>query len=145
MSLFLVQPREFQLGDEQWKILASHLPRQYQSRIVNNTGNYRAFIEAVLWVVANDAPWTGIPRAFGSWRAIYVRFLRWVEDEHWIAVERGIGLDSALAARLRERVERYRASNRWRRKRSQQRLNECAENRGLESEMFRRWGLVQAG
>ncbi|MEH6416219.1 transposase [Pseudomonas sp. CGJS7] len=117
MAITTDEPRPFQLADEQWNVIAAHLPRHYRIRILNSTGNYRAFIEAVLWVVANNAPWTSIPSSFGSWRAIYVRFLRWVEDEHWISVERAIGLDSTMAMRLRERVERYRSNNRWRRKR----------------------------
>ncbi|MEH6417483.1 transposase [Pseudomonas sp. CGJS7] len=110
----MIESRPHMLGDEQWRTVASYLPSQYQARIINNTGDYRGFIEAVLWVVDNNAPWTSIPCSYGSWRAIYVRFLRWVQDEHWIAVELALGLESAMARRLRDRVERYRANNHWR-------------------------------
>lgn len=146
MSLSLVESPQFRFTDEQWRIVASHLPRQYQARILNNTGDYRSFIEAVLWVVANNAPWTSVPQGFGSWRAIYVRFLRWSDNEHWIAVERAIGMDSELAKGLRERVERYHASNRWRRKRGEALSPKPASGESdLQSEMARRWGVLKAG
>lgn len=132
--------RSYRLNDEQWNVIASHLPRQYQARIVNNTGNYRTFIEAVLWVVYHNAPWTSMPNQFGSWRAIYVRFLRWVQDEHWIAVERALGLDSALARGLRERTERYRANNLWRRKRGRPSGRGSDEHVDVEIEIAKRWG-----
>jgi transposase len=130
------------LDDEQWSVIASHLPRQYQTRIVNNTGNYRTFIEAVLWVVYNNAPWTSVPNRFGSWRAIYVRFLRWVQEEHWIAVERALGLDSALAKGLRERANRYRANNLWRRKHGRPSHVVCGfdEHGDMTIEIAKRWG-----
>jgi transposase len=143
MTLSLVESRQFQLTDEQWRIVASYLPRQYQARILNNTGDYRAFIEAVLWAVDNNAPWTSVPKGYGSWRAIYVRFLRWCEGEHWIAVERAVGMDSRLAVNLRERIERYRASNRWRRKRTKS----PAANSDAERELAgvpRPWGILKA-
>lgn len=137
--------RSYQLDDEQWSVIASHLPSQYRARIVNNTGNYRSFIEAVLWVVSNNAPWTSVPDRFGSWRAIYVRFLRWVQDEHWIAVERALGLESALARGLRERAERYRANNLWRRKRGQPARSAWGPGDGddMDVEIVNRWGPVR--
>ncbi|MEI2453473.1 transposase [Lysobacter firmicutimachus] len=142
-----IKPRPFQLDDQQWRIVASYLPRQYQARILNNTGDYRAFIEAVLWVVHNNAPWTSIPGGFGSWRAVYVRFLRWVKDEHWIAVERALGLDSPLARGLRERVERYRANNLWRRRRGgvASHEREPGDAGELDVEIAKRWGLLSTG
>jgi transposase len=142
MTLSPIESRQHKLCDEQWRIIASYLPRQYQSRIVNQTGNYRTFIEAVLWVVENNAPWTSIPKGYGSWRAIYVRFLRWVEGEHWIAVERALGLNSAMAHNLRDRVERYRASNRWRRRKLQPRVDEHNHDSELERELAKRWGCL---
>ncbi|KRB07992.1 hypothetical protein ASD86_09340 [Lysobacter sp. Root690] len=133
------------MDDEQWKVIASHLPRQYQARIVNNTGNYRRFIEAVLWVVYNNAPWTSLPNRFGSWRAIYVRFLRWVQEEHWTAVERALGLESALARGLRERADRYRANNIWRRKRAHPSHAACGfdEQGDMTIEIAKRWGSAR--
>ncbi|MFK3647874.1 transposase [Lysobacter enzymogenes] len=140
-----IEPGAFRLDDEQWTLIAAYLPRQYQARILNNTGDYRGFIEAVLWVVHHNAPWTSVPERFGSWRAVYVRFLRWVQDEHWIAVERALGLDSALARGLRERAERYRASNLWRRKRAGPPRNAHGADRqgDMESEIAKRWGRVR--
>ncbi|MEH6418132.1 transposase [Pseudomonas sp. CGJS7] len=146
MSPHRIEPRPHLLCDEQWLIVASHLPRQYQARIVNNTGDYRAFIEAVLWVVENNAPWTSIPRSYGSWRAIYVRFLRWVQDEHWIAVERALGLETAIARSLRDRAERYRANNFWRRKRvgSADAAPQAGEANEMDIEIAKRWLGAQA-
>ncbi|MEH6421557.1 transposase [Pseudomonas sp. CGJS7] len=142
MSQQRIEPRPHLLCDEQWLIVASHLPRHYQARILNNTGDYRAFIEAVLWVVENNAPWTSIPSCYGSWRAIYVRFLRWVQDEHWIAVEQALGVNSAMAHSLLERVERYRASNRWRRHKGRSEPSgHCGE---LYDEIAVRWGGMTA-
>lgn len=143
----LTKPPLYLLDDEQWQVVASHLPSQYQTRIINNTRDYRAFIEAVLWVVQNNAPWTSLPAELGSWRAIYVRFLRWVKDEHWIAVERGLGLETQLARMLRDRVERYRASNHWRCKRDclSQAGREAVEIGDIDIEIAKRWGPLKTG
>lgn len=139
MMLSLVKSPGHKLDDEQWKIVVSNLPQSYQSRIVNDTLDYRAYVEAVLWVVDNNAPWTGIPHEYGSWRAIYVRFLRWVEAEHWIAVERALGFDSRLAGALRDRVERYRASHHWRNKGARRRVSGRVTEGDFEAELAGRW------
>ena len=43
----------------------------------------RAFLEAVFWLIRNEARWRDLPEDLGAWRAVYMRFRRWEENETW--------------------------------------------------------------
>lgn len=43
----------------------------------------RRFVEAVLWVAQTNAFWSDLPREYGPWHSIYVRFVRWSQDGVW--------------------------------------------------------------
>ena len=64
------------LADDEWKVLMQALPGRVGAR-ARQGGNARRFIEAVLWVAQTGAYWSDLPRDFGSWHGIYVRFIRW--------------------------------------------------------------------
>ncbi|WP_442965371.1 transposase [Pseudomonas sp. CGJS7] len=104
------------LDDSQWATITSRLPRNLRSRVRTKDAEYRAFVDAVLWVVRNDACWKCVPS--DGWRAIYVRFIRWVDQGIWGAVEHGIGSDPCLIHALRDRVASYSTKKRRRRRRS---------------------------
>ena len=43
----------------------------------------RLFVEAVLWIARTGAPWRDMPKEFGNWHRIYVRYARWSQKGVW--------------------------------------------------------------
>jgi transposase len=77
-----MQEYELKLRDDQWLQLESHLiggPSDPGGRAKSN----RLFIEAILWMVSNNALWRSLPPQFGNWNAAYMRFRRWTESNFW--------------------------------------------------------------
>lgn len=94
------------LTDGEWNALLEVLPGRVGAR-ARHGGNARRFIEAVLWVAQTGAYWSDIPREFGSWHGIYVRFIRWSQDATWEDVLARFEPSDPRRIDLRDLVERY--------------------------------------
>ncbi len=97
------------IDDRQWESIVGVLPDKLSVRAKNRELTYRKFVEGVLWVIGEDAFWGELPREFGSWRALYVRFLRWNAVGVWSDVADIIGRDTALARALMQRADQHAA------------------------------------
>src|SRR5947199_8459904 len=62
----------------QWERVKHVLPGKEPDRGVTAKDN-RLFLEAVLWIARTGAPWRDLPRYFGNWNSVYVRFSRWAK------------------------------------------------------------------
>jgi transposase len=40
-------------------------------------------VEAVLWMARNGARWRALPKAYGDWHSVYVRFALWAKAGIW--------------------------------------------------------------
>jgi len=40
-------------------------------------GNNRLFVEAVLWIARTGSPWRDLPKQFGKWNSVFVRYRDW--------------------------------------------------------------------
>ena len=67
----------FVLSDAQWAKMAPHCLGKPGDRGRSGADN-RLFVEAVLWIVRTGSPWRDLPRQFGKWNSVYVRFRDWV-------------------------------------------------------------------
>ncbi|TQM06567.1 putative transposase of IS4/5 family DUF4096 [Pseudoxanthomonas sp. 3HH-4] len=94
------------LSTEEWNFLMQALPGRVGAR-ARHGGNARRFIEAVLWVAQTGAYWSDLPREFGSWHGIYVRFIRWAQDGNWNEVLARFDQQDQRARDLQALVERY--------------------------------------
>lgn len=94
------------LTAEEWKQLMNALPGRVGAR-ARHGGNARRFIEAVLWVAQTGAYWSDLPRDFGSWHGIYVRFIRWAQDGNWAQVLAHFDPQDQRALDLHALIERY--------------------------------------
>lgn len=94
------------LSAEEWKRLMDTLPGRVGAR-ARHGGNARRFIEAVLWVAQTGAYWSDLPRDFGSWHGIYVRFIRWAQDGNWTQVLTHFDPKDPRAVDLAALIERY--------------------------------------
>lgn len=70
------------LRDDQWKKLAPLLIGK-QGDPGAKAKNNRLYIEAVLWIVLNQASWSSLPAQFGKINAVYMRFRRWNMCDVW--------------------------------------------------------------
>jgi transposase len=43
----------------------------------------RDFLEAVLYLARTGSPWRDLPKEFGEWIAVYMRFRRWEKAGVW--------------------------------------------------------------
>ena len=68
------------MSAEEWAQMMQVLPGRIGAR-ARHGGNARRFVEAVLWVAQTGAYWSDLPRGYGPWHGIYVRFIRWAQDE----------------------------------------------------------------
>jgi putative transposase len=70
------------LRDDQWERMAPHLPGKVGDPGRSAADN-RLFVEAVLWLVRTGSPWRDLPKTFGNWNSVFVRFSRWSKDGVW--------------------------------------------------------------
>jgi transposase len=92
------------LSDEVWARIESVLPGK-EGDSGRTASDNRWFVEAVLWIGRTGCPWRGLPKAFGRWHTVYMRFSRlrrkgvWERVIHAVADETGIRhvlIDSAI-------------------------------------------------
>ena len=106
------------IGERQWLRIIEALPGSLRARVRNHDVAYRNFIEGVLWIAATDSAWHELPDRYGSWRATYVRFVRWNIAGVWGTVTEALGSNTrpaqglAIRAGLSARARRSRASRR---------------------------------
>jgi len=94
------------LTAQEWQGLMNALPGRVGAR-ARHGGNTRRFIEAVLWVAQTGAYWSDLPREYGSWHGIYVRFIRWAQDGNWSEVLNRLDPQDQRAQDLLALVQRY--------------------------------------
>ncbi len=65
-----------QLNKKQFEKIASLLPKQ--------RGNVKipslVIINALLYIVENRCKWRALPKQYGPWHTVYMRFDRWVDS-----------------------------------------------------------------
>ncbi|HEY5852104.1 MAG TPA: transposase [Lysobacter sp.] len=95
------------LTEAQWaSVLQAAFPIQMGRRMHRPQG-IRPFIESVLWVVCADCVWCDLPPERGSWRSVYVRFIRWSASGTWPRVAAAMGDTMGPGRLLLERHNRY--------------------------------------
>lgn len=70
------------MTDEQWSHIKALLPGKKTDCGVTARDN-RLFLEAVLWINRTGAPWRDLPKHFGPWHRVYVRYNRWSHKGIW--------------------------------------------------------------
>lgn len=98
------------LTPEEWQVLLHRLPGRIGAR-ARHGGNAKRFIEAVLWIAQTGAYWSDLPRGYGSWHGIYVRFIRWSQDGNWTEVLACLSVEDPRRRDMQALVDRYLARN----------------------------------
>ncbi|HIE0125131.1 transposase [Stenotrophomonas maltophilia] len=99
----------YRLTDLQWSQLLARLPGRVGTRARGNPCHYRRFVEQVLWVVDQDVVWHELQPDRGSWRSVYVRFLRWSDGGIWPTVIEVLSDAPPLMEALQARIEEHRS------------------------------------
>ena len=81
-----------QLQDHQWESIKDLLPGKQSDCGVTARCN-RRFLEAVLWIARTGAPWRDLPKEFGKWHSVYVRYDRWCQKGIWVDVFEALSTD----------------------------------------------------
>ena len=71
-----------ELTSLQWARISNLVPGKKGDRGRTGEDN-RLFVDAVLWILRTGAPWRDLPRAFGNWNSVFVRFNRWSRKGVW--------------------------------------------------------------
>jgi transposase len=100
------RPLPARLDDVRWRLIVEHLPPLIRARAING-GRTRGFLEAVMWVATTQQPWSRLPRDFGAWHSIYVRFTRWAQDGVWDHIITSLQAQGDAAEPLRRLVISY--------------------------------------
>lgn len=95
----------FPLSDSEWGRISDALPKSLAGRAKKKAGNYRIFVEAVLWVACCEAFWPELPSEYGPWRTVYVRYIRWYKMGAWKSVGDSLGEGNAKARALGKLLE----------------------------------------
>lgn len=66
-----------EITKEQYEKIEKYLPVQRGNVNIDNL----QLINAILYVVENGIKWRKLPKKFGSWHTVYVRFNRWSKQE----------------------------------------------------------------
>ena len=64
------------LTKKQFDKISKHLPVQRKKATIDN----HTFLNAILYIIENGCKWRALPKEFGDWHVIYVRFNRWSKD-----------------------------------------------------------------
>ena len=79
------QPYPTDLTDEQWELVAPHLPpAKWWGH--PRTVDLREIVNAIFYVTRNGIPWRALPHDFPKWRTVYDYFRAWEETRVWEAV-----------------------------------------------------------
>src|SRR5674536_402197 len=66
----------FVLTDAQWAKMEPHCLGKPSDPGRSGSDN-RLFVEAVLWIARTGSPWRDLPKQFGKWNSVFVRYRDW--------------------------------------------------------------------
>ncbi len=73
----------YRVSETDWTQIMRSIDDYRGPKIRKDAQNLRRFFEAVMWVADTGARWSDLPKSYGQWRRIYVRFARWSLMNYW--------------------------------------------------------------
>lgn len=70
------------LTDEEWHHIYNTLTGIKSIRVKDESGT-RLFLDAVLWILRTGSQWRHLPKEFGHWNSVFMRFSRWCKNSIW--------------------------------------------------------------
>ena len=76
----MANPRRYELTDEEWSKVKDLLPPERTGGKGKPRKDNRMMLNAMVWLARSGAPWRDLPERYGSWKSVYTRFRKWVDD-----------------------------------------------------------------
>ena len=87
------------LTNKAWEQLAAALEGIRPKSGAPGKLSVRLFLEAVLYIARTGTPWRDLPKFFGNWQAVYMRFRRWEASGIWCKLWKVLQQDRFKRAR----------------------------------------------
>lgn len=88
--------RRYELTDQEWELIAPLLPPEKTGKPGRPFKDNRMMLNAMVWLVRSGAPWRDLPERYGSWKTVYSRFRKWIDDGFLDNVFRVLSLEAEL-------------------------------------------------
>ncbi|GHV56713.1 hypothetical protein AGMMS49579_21610 [Spirochaetia bacterium] len=85
-----------ELSEKQYQRIAALLPTQRGNVKIEN----RTLLNALIYRCENGCKWRALPKSFGNWHVIYMRFSRWSENGVLERVYTALAADGLLDRRV---------------------------------------------
>lgn len=92
---------DINLADKNWEKIYAFLQKQEGIYVKDETA-CRQFVEAVLWILQNEAQWRSLPKDYGLWNSVYKRFVRWGNKGIWTALHAQFADDPEMESMIKE-------------------------------------------
>ena len=88
--------RRYELTDEEWNRIAPLLPPENTGKQGRPRKDNRIIMNAIVWLARSGAPWRDLPERYGSWKTVYSRFRKWIDDGILDNIFRILSLEAEL-------------------------------------------------
>ena len=88
--------RRYELTDEEWNRIAPLLPPETTGKQGRPRKDNRIIMNAIVWLARSGAPWRDLPERYGSWKTVYSRFRKWIDDGILDNIFRILSLEAEL-------------------------------------------------
>ena len=72
--------RRYELTDEEWNRIVNLLPPENTGKQGRPRKSNRTILNGIIWIARSGAPWRDLPERYDSWKSVYSRFRKWIED-----------------------------------------------------------------
>lgn len=88
--------KRYELTDEEWEQLSPLLPSEHTGKPGRPPKDNRLMLNAMIWLARSGAPWRDLPERYGSWKTVYSRFRKWVDDGILVNIFHKLSLEAEL-------------------------------------------------
>ena len=76
---------EKQISEMAWSKIYKYLQGFLKNREIycKNEESCRKFVEGIFWMARSGAQWRNLPKEYGAWHTIYLRFADWSDKGIW--------------------------------------------------------------
>ena len=89
--------RRYALTDRQWEQIAPFLPPEMTGKRGRPLNNNRSMLNAMIWIARSGSPWRDLPDYYDSWKSVYSRFRKWINNGLLDKIFRLLAMDAELS------------------------------------------------
>ena len=88
--------RRYELTDEEWLRIEPLLPPENTGKQGRPRKDNRIIMNGIVWLARRGASWRDLPERYGSWKTVYSRFRKWIDDGILDNIFRILSLEAEL-------------------------------------------------